>query len=386
MNDRRASRFALEVLFLVALAVGVALAELRPLVIAAVMLVGWIIVALLEWAASREQPHYGSGLPPRYYVPQVAMPPRRPLEQVGSIYPASERRDEAPTWIAPPDLRDEVIGGWPVAPPREDEARDEEPVVPELPVEAAAEEAEPVQQGLVEEPDVLPTQPAAEQEPEPVAAVPEPEPVAAVPEPEPVAAVPESVGLEPEPLVELEPEPPVEPAPKPEPEPELEPAAELAGAGAGAVDVDGEQLELPAESPDDLPARGGQWWRRRRTRDLGAGDGAPAAVPDAVAVAEPAAPENDAETEPAKTALPRIIRLRARPVQEAAPAPSGPDAVAPGTQAVAPPTAKHRLDPLPDPEPRRWPWKRQHDERAVAEVPARPTGVRVLPGRSRRGR
>ena len=142
MPERRASRFAAEVLFLAALAVGLAFAQLRPLVIGGVMLLGWLIVALLEWAAWRDEPHYGSGLPPRYYVPQVSLPPRRPLEQVGSGYPAAEQRDEAPTWIAPPALRAEVLasGNWPVAAPQEagedtqadDTSTDETPESPEV--------------------------------------------------------------------------------------------------------------------------------------------------------------------------------------------------------------------------------------------------------------
>jgi hypothetical protein len=113
MPDSRGSRFALEVLFLVALAVGLALADLRPIEIAGVMAVGWLIVALLEWAAWRDQPHYGSGLPPRYYIPQVSLPPAQPLEQVAGGYP--EARDEAPTWIASAALREEMLGEWPVA-------------------------------------------------------------------------------------------------------------------------------------------------------------------------------------------------------------------------------------------------------------------------------
>ena len=76
------------------------------------MLLGWLIVAILEWAAWRGEPHYGSGLPPRYYVPDVNLPPAQPLEQVRVGYPEA-RRDEAPTWIASAALRDEVLGGWP---------------------------------------------------------------------------------------------------------------------------------------------------------------------------------------------------------------------------------------------------------------------------------
>jgi hypothetical protein len=120
MADRRGSRFALEVLFLVALAVALTLAKLEPLEIAGAMLLGWVIVAGLEWAAWRDQPHFGSGLPPRYYVPRVNLPPALPLEQVSSGYPEVQR-DEAPTWIASAALRAEMLGEWPVAAPVADE-------------------------------------------------------------------------------------------------------------------------------------------------------------------------------------------------------------------------------------------------------------------------
>jgi hypothetical protein len=120
MTDRRGSRFVLEVLFLLALTVALTLANLRPLEIAGIMLIGWVIVATLEWLAWREEPHYGSGLPPRYYVPQVRLPPAQPLEPVSAGYP--EARDEAPTWIASAALRAEMLGAatvgeWPVAMP-----------------------------------------------------------------------------------------------------------------------------------------------------------------------------------------------------------------------------------------------------------------------------
>jgi hypothetical protein len=119
--DRRGSRFLLEVLFLLGLAVGLTLANLAPLEIAGVMLVGWVIVAALEWAAWRTEPHYGSGLPPRYYVPRLNLPPPQPLEQVSVGYPEAVR-DEAPTWVASAALREEMLGGWPVASPVEAEA------------------------------------------------------------------------------------------------------------------------------------------------------------------------------------------------------------------------------------------------------------------------
>src|SRR5213080_3237619 len=124
MADHRGSRFALEVLFLVALAVGLALADLQPLAIGGVMLLGWVIVAALEWAAWRGEPHYGSGLPPRYYVPRVSLPPAQPLEQVRVGYPEAHR-EEAPTWIASAALRAEALGEWPSPPPAEEEELDE---------------------------------------------------------------------------------------------------------------------------------------------------------------------------------------------------------------------------------------------------------------------
>jgi hypothetical protein len=114
MTERRGSRFLLEVLFLAALAAALAFAHLSGLEVAGLMLVGWLIVAAFEWAAWRDQPHYGRGLPPRYYVPSMHLPPAQPLEQVASGYPNASR-DEAPTWIAPPELRAEMLGEWPGA-------------------------------------------------------------------------------------------------------------------------------------------------------------------------------------------------------------------------------------------------------------------------------
>jgi hypothetical protein len=244
-----------EVLFLVALSVGLVLAEAPALLIGGLMLLGWLIVALFEWAAWRNEPHFGSGLPPRYYVPQISLPPRRPLEQVGLGYPAAEQRDEAPTWIASPALRAEVLGDWPVAAPA-----------------AAGEET---QEGP----------PTGEAEP--------------------------GEGAEPE-VVELD---------------ETAPAT-----GAGSR------------------RRGGIWERRDEVDE----DADPWTVAEL-----PVEPETAGEArEP-----PPLVEL------------------APTAQR----TARHRLDPLPEPAQKRRLRRRQVAEDGPAvEVPARPTGVRVLPGRSRR--
>lgn len=114
MTERRGSRFLVEVLFLVALAAALTLAHLTALEVAGVMLLGWVVVAALEWASWRSRPHYGSGLPPKYYVPSMNLPPAQPLEQVHAGYPNASR-DEAPTWIAPAALRAELLGEWPVS-------------------------------------------------------------------------------------------------------------------------------------------------------------------------------------------------------------------------------------------------------------------------------
>jgi hypothetical protein len=207
MPDQRGSRFAFEALFLIALAVGLAFARLDPLEIAGLMLLGWLIVAALEWAAWRDEPHYGSGLPPRYYVPRVSLPPAQPLEQVRVGYPEAQR-DEAPTWIASASLRAEVLGEWPIATPAR---RDDEPA-PDV------EEAEHAEDAAVEDDRwtraELPAAPLGEET-----------------ESEPVVA---SVAL------------PEEPEPEPEPEPESVPAAAAAPEDEPDADTDGDLKPAPA--------------------------------------------------------------------------------------------------------------------------------------------
>lgn len=117
MPDRRGLRFLLEALFLAGLAAALALARLRSAEIAGVMALGWLLVAVLEWAASRGRPHYGSGLPPRYYVPRLNLPPAAPVQTAGRAgFPTAQRAQET-MWTASPALRTEVIGDWPLAVP-----------------------------------------------------------------------------------------------------------------------------------------------------------------------------------------------------------------------------------------------------------------------------
>ena len=115
-----------------------AFADLEPVWIVVVMLVAWAVVALLEWAAWRERPHWASGSPPRYYVPQEPLPPRPPSMELPAFtaYPRPEAREtESPTWIATPAMRDELLG-WPTPPPQEQPT-----TVEELPDELLAEAA-----------------------------------------------------------------------------------------------------------------------------------------------------------------------------------------------------------------------------------------------------
>jgi hypothetical protein len=287
MTDRRGSRFVLEVLFLLALTVALTLANLAPLEIAGIMLIGWVIVAVLEWVAWRDEPHYGSGLPPRYYVPQVNLPPAQPLEPVSAGYP--EARDEAPTWIASPALRAEMLGEWPVAAPPA--------------AEPGAEDAELDPWTRAEE---LPAAPLGELEPLP-ATESDPEPA---PEPEPAAQL--------EPVAAVEPPPAFIPPP------------------LSAPPVSAPPVSEPNE-PKPVPA-----------------------VVPASAVIEPPAVEAEPEVVEPETSL--EVEL-ARSVQG---------------------VARYSLDPLGDPQPRRRFGRGAAAEPDGVDVPARPEGVRALPGRTNR--
>jgi hypothetical protein len=173
MSERRALRLLVEVAFLAALAAALTFADLAPVETAGVMALGWLLAVVFEWGAWRGRPHFGSGLPPRWYLPRVTLPPPRPLEQFSTGYPAVEAAADAPTWIASPAM----LAEWPVA-----------EVEPQTELELPVDEATHVHE-LPEFDDLLPLEPAE-----------------AVGEPE----------LEPE----EEPEEPAEPEPVPEPAPE----------------------------------------------------------------------------------------------------------------------------------------------------------------------
>jgi hypothetical protein len=186
----------LELAFLAVVAAVLGAARVEPAWVVVVMLVAWALVAVVEWAAWRDEPHWASGRPPRYYVPTVSLPARPPTQELPrfSLYPRP--REDAPTFIAPPELRDELLAQASAAVVVED---DEEAWSGWPDGHLGEPEADP---WTVEE---LPALPAAEVEPEPE---PEPEPELVVPEPEPEPVLPE-----PEP----EPEPVAVAAPAPTP-------------------------------------------------------------------------------------------------------------------------------------------------------------------------
>lgn len=91
LPGRLGLRFALEALFLVLLAVGAGLADLRPLYIVLIMAVAWILVALVEFTAERI-----SRAPLSYLLPA----PAEPSEDTGEpAWPMPEER----TVVAPPE-------------------------------------------------------------------------------------------------------------------------------------------------------------------------------------------------------------------------------------------------------------------------------------------
>src|SRR5215210_3788996 len=92
LPGRLGLRFALEALFLVLLAIGAGLADLRPALIVLVMAVAWVLVALVEFTAERI-----AASPTSYLLPAPAPPQEDEPEKV--FWPRPEER----TVVAPPE-------------------------------------------------------------------------------------------------------------------------------------------------------------------------------------------------------------------------------------------------------------------------------------------
>lgn len=211
-------RWALEACFVIAVPVAASVADLRPLWIVVAAAGAFAIVAITEWAASRERNILPAPVPAPAAPPAPAVEPEPPVAVLPPVEPAP---GEATEWTLPPPA----------------EEPEEEPEQEELTVVGAAEAvdvAEPEPESLAPEPELLEPEPL-EPEPEPV----EPEEPAAAIAPEPAPEEPE------EPAAEEPEEPAAEAAPEPEPPP--------APPEAPAV----EELEPP-------PRRRRFRWRRER--------------------------------------------------------------------------------------------------------------------------
>jgi hypothetical protein len=92
LPGRLGFRFALEALFLVLLAVGAGLADLRPALIVAVMAVAWVLVALVELTAERI-----ARSPVSYLLPAPA-----PVDEEEEPHQVFGPRPEERTVVAPP--------------------------------------------------------------------------------------------------------------------------------------------------------------------------------------------------------------------------------------------------------------------------------------------
>jgi len=139
LPGRLGLRFALEAIFLVLLAIGAGLAELRPALIVLVMAVAWVLVALVEFTAERI-----AASPTSYLLPAPAPPEEGEPEQV--FWPPPEER----TVVAPPQRPAEPQAAEPEPehkPDLEPEPEPEDEPLPEQVLEPEPESLEPPESG-----------------------------------------------------------------------------------------------------------------------------------------------------------------------------------------------------------------------------------------------
>jgi hypothetical protein len=139
LPGRLGLRFALEAIFLVLLAIGAGLAELRPALIVLVMAVAWVLVALVEFTAERI-----AASPTSYLLPAPAPPEEGEPEQV--FWPPPEER----TVVAPPERPAEPQAAEPEPehkPDLEPEPEPEDEPLPEQVLEPEPESLEPPESG-----------------------------------------------------------------------------------------------------------------------------------------------------------------------------------------------------------------------------------------------
>jgi hypothetical protein len=139
LPGRLGLRFALEALFLVLLAIGAGLADLRPALIVLVMAVAWVLVAVIEFTAERI-----AASPVAYLLPAPAQPEEDESERV--FWPPPEER----TVVAPPERPAEPEAAEPepeLAPEPEPEPEPELEPAPEQTSEPEPESLEPSAHG-----------------------------------------------------------------------------------------------------------------------------------------------------------------------------------------------------------------------------------------------
>jgi len=139
LPGRLGLRFALEAIFLVLLAIGAGLAELRPALIVLVMAVAWVLVALVEFTAERI-----AASPTSYLLPAPAPPEEGEPEQV--FWPPPEER----TVVAPPQRPAEPQAAEPEpehTPEPEPEPEPEDEPLPEQVLEPEPASLEPPEIG-----------------------------------------------------------------------------------------------------------------------------------------------------------------------------------------------------------------------------------------------
>lgn len=122
LPGRLGLRFALEALFLVLLAIGAGLADLRPALILLVMAVAWVLVAVVEFTAERI-----AASPTSYLLPTPAQPEEGEPERV--FWPRPEER----TVVAPPQrpAEPEAVEPEPEPEPAEEPVQEEKAEEPE---------------------------------------------------------------------------------------------------------------------------------------------------------------------------------------------------------------------------------------------------------------
>src|SRR5919197_1342272 len=157
LPGRLGVRFALEALFIVLLAVGAGLADLRPAFIVLVMAGAWLLVALIELTAERI-----ARSPVSYLLP--AEPATEPHE-------ARPETEAEPERVFGPPVEERTVVA-PPQPPEEQPAVRAEPEPPPVPVAAEVDsEADSMElpprrrlRSLLRRPEALP-EPEAEEEP-----------------------------------------------------------------------------------------------------------------------------------------------------------------------------------------------------------------------------